>query len=284
MLTSRAHPLLFALLGSLALGCAGGTVSGETPIVEDIPVNPPRDIEFDKSVEDAATEDITVVTDDADATDATDAPPLSLPDLGTVIDTGAPQPVDVAVTADVPARCQAAGACTPGMVRECGRCGVQRCFEPCDWGTCASEGECMSGMTRACNGCGTQTCASSCTWGACQGGGGTCTPGQTRACGNCGTQTCTSSCAWGGCSNEGACAPGQTRTTGCDGCSQQTCGMTCQWGGCALRAGAACEYRSGTNARACSACRCGRQWCLSSCQWSTSCTSCCSGCGGCLAP
>jgi len=76
----------------------------------------------------------------------------------------------------------------------------------------------------------------------------------------------------------GVCTPGATQAGSCDPCSQQTCGSDCMWGACTLKAGNACEWKSGNNPRACSTCvSCSgtpRQWCLSSCQWSTLCACC----------
>ncbi len=267
--------LLVASLAALC-GCAVGETTGGEPADDrgGITDSPSIDLVF----EDLPPADDLVDGSDLDANEALDAgddAPDDAPDALPMIDASDAPDEDVAVTVDAPCT----GACSPGMIQACGRCGLQRCLDDCRWGTCASEGECVGGATRAC-GCGTQTCSPTCSWGACA-GGGTCTPGMTRPCGNCGTQACTSACAWGACAGQGACAAGATQQGSCDACSRQTCGTNCQWGGCALRPGNACDYRSGTNTRACSACACGRQWCLNTCQWSTACTSCCTTCGGC---
>ncbi len=162
---------------------------------------------------------------------------------------------------------------------------------PTDLGCAVTPGrDCAPGERRVCGNCGTQECGSACTWSACS-GEGVCSAGATRTqpCGNCGTQTqrCSATCSWesaGGCSGGGPCAPGATQGGGCDPCSQQVCQSNCNWGGCALRPGNGCEYQAGRHHRACGACRCGLQFCLNSCQWSTSCVSCCTTCGGCQAP
>ena len=160
---------------------------------------------------------------------------------------------------------------------------------PMDAGCSATPGrDCAPGDRRGCGSCGTQTCTGACTWSACA-GEGVCAAGATRpqGCGNCGTQMqrCSTACAWenvGGCTGSGPCAPGATQGGGCDPCAQQVCQSNCNWGGCALRPGNGCEYQAGRHHRGCSACQCGLQFCLPSCQWSTSCVSCCTSCGGCL--
>jgi hypothetical protein len=171
-------------------------------------------------------------------------------------------PVDVPSVPDRPAADLGCGAmpgraCDPGAIEACGNCGTRRCGDSCEWSACTGGGVCAAGATR------------------------------TQPCGNCGSQTqrCSASCAWensGGCAGGGPCAPGATQGGGCDPCSQQVCQSNCNWGGCGLRPGAACEYQAGRHHRDCGACRCGLQFCLASCQWSTSCVSCCTTCGGCL--
>lgn len=245
---------LRALLPTLWCGCALGVA----PDFHD--TGPGREY-FEPADRPAAARD---VPDAGDAGDVVDvgAPPFDLPslDLGSPPDVPAPidrpAPMDL-VPVDLGCAVDPARACSPGQRRACGNCGTQECRSDCAWSACSGEGACAAGATR------------------------------TQPCGNCGTQTqrCSSTCAWesgGGCAGAGPCAPGATQGGGCDPCSQQVCQSNCTWGGCALRPGAACEYQSGRHHRDCGACRCGFQFCLNSCQWSTSCVSCCSTCGGCL--
>lgn len=200
-------------------------------------------------------------TDDAPAEDD-----LGDADSGMLIDLTLPvdltPPVDRPVVPDRPPTDLGCGvlpgrACDPGARQPCGRCGTRTCTSECAWSACSGEGACAAGSSR------------------------------TQPCGNCGAQTqrCSTACAWespGACAGSGPCAPGATQGGGCDPCSQQVCQSNCNWGGCALRGGNACEYQAGRHHRGCGACRCGLQFCLGSCQWSTSCVSCCTTCGGCL--
>lgn len=240
-----------ALLSLLAPACAVGVVpdTHDTGLVLGFDRMPSRDAGFPldaPELPDAAPDDL------ADADDASDN--------GILLDLTLP--VDVPAAVDRPAVDLGCGAspgseCAPGDRRACGRCGTQTCSDTCAWSACAGEGACAAGATR------------------------------TQPCGNCGTQTqrCSAACAWenvGGCAGSGPCAPGATQGGGCDPCSQQTCQSNCTWGGCGLRPGNACEYQAGRHHRDCGACRCGLQFCLASCQWSTSCVSCCTTCGGCL--
>jgi len=132
--------------------------------------------------------------------------------------------------------------CTGDSQQSCGNCGQQT--RTCDtatgqwsaWSACNGEGDCLPGATRVCSSDGTQTCAADCAWSTvCQGQTIACTGVPQESCGNCGTRTrsCDTSTgqwsAWSACSDQGACAPGETRACGSDGA--ETCGMDCAWGG-----------------------------------------------------
>jgi len=256
----------FALLAVLLTGCALGVA----PDIRDTGYIPPPDR---GPVPDLGfPEDLGEVTDASTADDGPEDDlgdedaPAPFRDITFPLDRGAPMdvptPIDVPPVIDRPPVDLGCGVlpgrtCDPGARRSCGNCGTQTCTGSCVWSACSGEGSCAAGATR------------------------------TQPCGNCGTQTfrCSASCSWepsGGCSGSGPCAPGATQGGGCDPCSQQVCQNNCTWGGCSLRPGNACEYQGGRHHRNCSACRCGLQFCLNSCQWSTSCVSCCTTCGGCL--
>lgn len=252
----RALVLLAVLSSACALGVAPdirdtGLVVDEWRVTRDAGV--PDDLGFPDDLGAPAMD--APAGDDGPAADLGDAP-----DNGLLLDLTLP--VDVPVVVDRPPVDLGCGAtpgrtCAPGERRACGNCGTQTCTGDCEWSACAGGGVCAAGATR------------------------------TQPCGNCGTQSqrCSAACRWesvGGCAGSGPCAPGATQGGGCDPCSQQVCQSNCNWGGCGLRPGSACEYRAGRHSRSCGACRCGLQFCLGSCQWSTSCVSCCTTCGGCL--
>lgn len=265
---------LFAM-ACVVVGCARGFVDDDVPTIR-------RDVERPDL---SALDDVTAgdrAPIDATPGDVEEEFKPMIDDFvpDDAVDSFVP-PVDVPMGSDAGCVGDPRRICTPGQTQACGSCGSQTCTISCAWGTCMGTGSCMPGQTQACGRCGTQSCTTGCGWSTC-GGEGVCMPGQTQRCGRCGTQTCTAGCAWGTCTAEGPCAAGATRAGTCDSCAQEVCSASCTWGACTLRPGNACEYRAGVNARACSACMCGRQWCLSSCQWSTACTSCCSSCGGCL--
>ena len=254
------------VLAALSMGCALGVA----PDIHDTGyVTPPDrwtlpDEGFPDDLDepmDASTADDAPDGDRVDAADSVAPLDLVLP-LDRVAPMDTPTPMDVPMSIDRPATDLGCGVlpgrtCDPGARRSCGNCGTQSCTSECSWSACSGEGTCAAGATR------------------------------TQPCGNCGTQTqrCSASCAWenvGGCAGSGPCAPGATQGGGCDPCSHQVCQGNCNWGGCTLRPGNACEYQAGRHHRDCGACRCGFQFCLNSCQWSTSCVSCCTTCGGCL--
>ena len=250
------------------LGC--GCALGVSPVIEELIVPQDQGVFFDDAG--GPADDLGGL----DGTVSSDATPTD--DLGATGDRG---------PADVPCNSDNGGACNPGAVQSCGACGMQMCNAACGWSACVGGGACTPGAHQACGNCGSQTCTETCTWSACA-GEGVCAPNATRSdhCGNCGTQQyrCSMACAWvaqGACSGQGVCAPNSTQGGGCDGCSEQVCGTNCAWSGCRLRPGNACEWQGGGNHRSCSQCACGLQWCLNSCQWSSSCVSCCSSCGGC---
>lgn len=135
-------------------------------------------------------------------------------------------------------------------------------------GPCVTNPVCMPGAVetakQACGACatGTQTRTRTCSastcnwgawsaWGACSGVTAICTPKQTSACTNgdpCGQRTCSDKCAWSACTPKTA-----------SGCLR-------------IRAG---HTDAGSNFKCCGT----GSWsfCLSSCQWSTTCESCSQG-------
>ena len=251
---------LFGFLAALTAACAVGVSpdTHDTGFVVESDRGRPLDAGFPEDL--GEPKDTAVADDEAAVDDLDDAA-----DTGLFVDL--PRPVDVAPPMDTPAPVD---------------------LPPTDLGCGALPGSCVPGTTQPCGHCGMQLCGAGCTWSACM-GQGVCAAGtsRTQPCGNCGAQSqrCSAACAWesvGSCAGSGPCAPGATQGGGCDPCSQQVCQSNCNWGGCALRGGSACEYQAGRNHRACGACRCGLQFCLNSCQWSTSCVSCCTSCGGCL--
>jgi hypothetical protein len=123
--------------------------------------------------------------------------------------------------------CSGEGVCTPGMEMACGRCGVQRCNDACQWDGCGGEGVCDPGATEPCGNCGTRACNGACQWDAC-GGQGVCAPGQRRDCNQCGEQGCTNRCRWETCNNGDG-----TEFRRCNECGWQFCCPNGDWCGCA---------------------------------------------------
>jgi hypothetical protein len=149
-------------------------------------------------------------------------------------------------------------ACAGAAEQACGNCGTQT--RTCDavtgtwsvWGRCSQEGSCQPNTARDCPEGGTQVCGGACEWDAlCA--NRACDGAASRACGLCGHQNraCDRNTGawadWTVCFDEGACAPGSTRTCGNGG--TQTCGGDCQWN-------QACtgQYCIGAATRSCGAC------------------------------